>query len=381
MKPSRRKFLAVTGSAAVTSVAGVGSASAAVPISNAPVPDNTSVMYPTMGTDAENPTATVYGNFKCPFTQDFVNNVLPDLIEKHVKPGKLNIRFRTISYEPYGRGSTHGTQSNAFISDSDPTISATHLGVWEEDPESYWQYFESMFAEPLISGTVTPEKLEPIMDQSGVDNIKEIVARVNNGKYDSLVKDSHDASLDLKIEHTPTFEIADSTFVGPKPDDLSDLVSFIQSNLSAADKYLPKEDSEEVTSGDSEGSSSGESTSTVTFDGSSAQAWAKYEFTVSGEFKQTSAMDSSLEDSDLIDGSTASGGVGPWEDTYVYTGEITDLTLTQPIDVIRNDEPIDLEEFGANIKSNTNELDVKSDTDPEKTETVKNAVSGMCGRR
>ncbi|RRJ32685.1 DsbA family protein [Halocatena pleomorpha] len=381
MKPSRRKFLAVTGSAAVTSVAGVGSASAATPVSNVPVPDNTSQMYPVMGTDADNPTATVYGNFKCPFTQDFVNNVLPDLVDKYVVEGKLNICFRTISYEPYGRGKTHGTQSNAFISDSDPKISATHLGVWEEDPEAYWKYFESMFAGSLVSGTVTPEKLKPVMEKTGVDNPEEIVARVKKGKYDSLVKDSHESALDLKIEHTPTFEIADSTFVGPKSDEFNDLVSFINANLSKADKLLPKEDSEEVTSGESSGSGSGSATSTITLDGSSAQGWAKYEITVSGEFKQDRSMEASIEDSDVIDGSTASGGVGPWKDTFVYTGKITDLTLTQPIDVLRNEKPLDLEKIGANIKSESKKLDVKPATDSEETTQVKNALSGACSRR
>lgn len=379
MKPSRRKFLAVTGSAAVTSVAGVGSASAAIPISNVPIPDNTSFLYPTMGTDTDNPTATLFGNFKCPFTQNFVNNVLPDVAEKFVKTGKLNLQFRTISFEPYGRGKTHSTQSNAFISDSDPTISAAHLGIWEQDPQAYWKYFESMFADPLISGTVTPEKLEPIMEQAGVDNIQEVVAQVNNGKYDDLVKDSHDESLDLKIEHTPTFEIADSTFVGPKPDEINDLVSFITSNLSAAEKVLPKEDSNEevTTDGSAEGSASG--TNTITLDGGSAQGWANYEVTVSGEFKQTRAMKSSLEDSDTIDGSTASGGLGPWKDTLTYTGEITDLTLSQPVDVVRNGEPLDLKEFGANIKSD--KLDLKSASDTNKATQVENAISGACGRR
>lgn len=381
MKPSRRKFLAVTGSAAVTSVAGVGSASAAIPISNVPVPDNVSQMYPTMGTDAENPTATVFGNFKCPFTQDFVNNVLPDLAEKYVKTGKMNVRFRTISYEPYGRGKTHSTQSNAFISDSDPTISATALGIWEEDPEAYWKYFETMFADPLISGTVTPEKLESVMSKSGVDNVKNIVAQVNNGKYDSLVKDSHEASVDLEIQHTPTFEIADSTFVGPKPDDLKDLLSFVQANLSGAETYLPKEDKkEDVKSGNGSGEGSASGETTITFDGSSAQGWANYELTVSGEFKQTRTMKSSLEDGDSIDGSTASGGVGPWEDTYTYTGELTDLTLSQPIDVLRNEEPLDLEKFGANIESE--KLDVKSASDTNETSksNAKNSLSGACAR-
>lgn len=381
MKPSRRKFLAVTGSAAVTSVAGVGSASAAIPISNVPLPDNVSQMYPTMGTDAENPTATVFGNFKCPFTQDFVNNVLPDLAEKYVKTGKMNVRFRTISYEPYGRGKTHSTQSNAFISDSDPTISATNLGVWEEDPEAYWKYFETMFADPLISGTVTPEKLKSVMNKSGVDNVKNIVAQVNNGKYDSLVKDSHEASVDLKIQHTPTFEIAGSTFVGPKPDDLKDLLNFVQANLSGAETYLPKEDKkEDVKSGDGSGEGSASGETTITFDGSSAQGWANYEFTVSGKFKQTRTMKSSLEDGDSKDGSTASGGVGPWEDTYTYTGELTDLTLSQPIDVLRNEEPLDLEKFGANIESE--KLDVKSASDTNETSesNAKNSISGACAR-
>lgn len=375
MKPSRRKFLAVTGSAAVTSVAGVGAANAAT-LSDVPVPDNTSMMYPTMGTDAENPTATLYGNYKCPFTQEFVKNVLPEIVEEHVKTGKMNVRFRTISYEPYGRGSTHGTSTDAFISDSDPTISATGLGVWEQDPESYWKYFETMFSE-LVSGTVTPESLTSRMKQSGVDNIDEIVAQTENGKYDGLVKDSHDQALDLKMKHTPTFEMAESTLTGPG---LDETINFIKSNISSAISHLPKQDKNETTT-ESSSSSSGSSTNTITFDGNSAQGWANYEVTVSGEFKQDRTMSASLEDSDSVSGSTASGGVGPWKDTFTYTGEITDLSVSQAIDVLKNGEPLDLEKVGATVGAKKLNVKPASDSSDSNRPMVENAISGACGRR
>ncbi len=329
-----------------------------------------------MGKSPDNPTATLYGNFKCPFTKEFVNSVLPTIVDELVQTDKLNFRFRTISYDPYGRGTTHGT-SGGFISSSDPEISATALGVWEEDPDSYWTFFEDMFAGDLVSGSVTPSSLEGRMSQAGVSNISEVVAAAENGKYDSLVKDSHSESESLKIPHTPTLEIGGQTVVGPQKNGAQNTIDFITANLSSAATYKPKQDSEEVTKGST--SSSGSSTNTITLDGSDVQGWADYQLTVSGEFEQSRAMDSSLEDSDTIDGSTATGGLGPWEDTYTYTGEVTDLVVTQPITVVKNGSEVSLDDIGATVSSNT--IEAKSAPAQDTSTATEDAVSGVCGRR
>lgn len=372
MKPSRRKFLTVTGSAAIASVAGVGSASAASAPTDVPIPDNTSMMYPTMGTDADNPTATIYGNFKCPFTQEFVWGNLQDIIEDYVKPGKLNIRFRQVAYEPDPGNPTHG-QAGTFISPSDPRIGAASLAVWEVDPESYWSYFFTMFSE-LVSGTVTSDDLAARMKKAGVGDRDEITARIEEERYSDLVKRSTEVARDLSVPSTPRFEMAEQ-ITNPRHE-VSDILNWVDSNISAAVPHLPQEDEKEETetdassesskdTNDSSGSSKGSSKTKITFDGSSAQAWAHYEFTVSGSFEKSRAMSATLNDGDTISGSTAKGGVGPWKDTFTYTGKITDLSLTQEIDVYRNGELVDLDELNAEIESNKLEVDSSSNSESQ----------------
>lgn len=381
MKPSRRKFLTVTGSAAIASVAGVGSASAASAPTDVPIPDNTSMMYPTMGTDADNPTATIYGNFKCPFTQEFVWGNLQDIIEEHVKEGNINIRFRQVAYEPDPNNPTHG-QAGTFISPSDPTIGSGSLAVWEVEPESYWSYFFTMFSE-LVSGTVKSDDLGSRMKKAGVKDRDEILARVEEGRYSDLVKRSTEVARDLDVPNTPRFEMAEK-ITNPRHE-VNDVLNWVETNITSAVSHLPQEDKKEETKSDTSsesskgksksggsGSSKGSSKTKITFDGSSAEAWAHYEFTVSGSFEKNRAMSASLDDGDSISGSTAKGGVGPWKDTFTYTGKITDLTLSQKIDVYRNGEIVDLDELNAEIESNKLEVDASSNSKKSQQNSERN---------
>jgi protein-disulfide isomerase len=376
MKPSRRKFLTVTGSAAIASVAGVGSASASIAPSEIPVPDNTSMMYPTMGTSADNPTATIYGNFKCPFTQEFVNGNLQDIIEEYVVTGKLNIRFRQLAYEPNEGVQTH-SQPGTFISPSDPFIGAGSLAVWDVSPEDYWSYFFTMFSQ-LVSGTVTADDLSGRMEAAGVDNIDEIIARLESERYSDLVRKSTETSRDLDVNNTPRFEVA-GVIENPRHE-VENILNFVESNLSGAVSHVPKEDTEEKQTQEPSESENrdtdSESKTTITFDGGSAEGWAHYEFTISGEFVTNRSTSASIGEGDSISGSTAKGGVGPWKDSYTFTGEITDITLTQEIDVFRNGELVDLDKLGVEIESEETEtLDTELKSKQDSTNTVKSEAS------
>ncbi|WP_433630560.1 hypothetical protein [Halomicrococcus sp. NG-SE-24] len=86
-----------------------------------------------MGTDKDNPTATLYGNFKCPYTQEFVRGGnLEAVLNEYVTSGDFNLRFRALVYQPPGT-SSHGSDYY-YISDSDPLISQAALGVWDVSP-------------------------------------------------------------------------------------------------------------------------------------------------------------------------------------------------------------------------------------------------------
>lgn len=387
MKPSRRKFLTVTGSAAIASVAGAGSASASettIAPSEIPVPDNTQMMYPTMGTSADNPTATIYGNFKCPFTQEFVNGNLHAIIEEYVLPGKLNIRFRQLAYEPNEGVQTH-SQPGTFISPDDPFIGEGSLAVWDVSPENYWSYFFTMFSS-LVSGSVTSDDLAERMEAAGVSNIDKITARLESGRYSDLVEKSTDTSRDLDVNNTPRFEVG-GVIENPRHE-VENILDFVESNISEAVSHLPAEDTEETQTEDPSGSEGTKSTTTITFDGSSAQGWAHYEFSVSGEFVTNRSTDAKIEDGDTISGSTAKGGVGPWKDSYAFTGEITDLELTQSIDVLLDGKTVDLDKLDAEIESEKLKTELETEEDSSNTETqleseateAGDITSRMCGR-
>lgn len=340
------------------------------------------MMYPTMGTSADNPTATIYGNFKCPFTQEFVNGNLHDVIEEYVLTGKLNIRFRQLAYEPNEGVQTH-SQGGTFISPDDPFIGQGSLAVWDVSPEDYWSYFFTMFSS-LVSGSVTSDDLAERMEAAGVSNIDEIIARLESGRYSDLVQKSTDTSRDLDVNHTPRFEMA-GMIENPRHE-VENILNFVESHLSEAVPHLPAEDTEET---QTEKPSSGgtENVTTITLDGSSAQGWAHYECTVSGEFVTNRSTKAEIGNGDSISdsGSTAKGGVGPWKDSYAFTGEITDLKLTQALDVYRNGEPVDLDELDVEIKPKKLKAELEeqdSSVTKVKSEASEagNTTGRMCGR-
>jgi hypothetical protein len=328
------------------------------------------MLYPTMGTSADNPTATIYGNFKCPFTQDFVWGNLQDIIEEYVVTGKLNIRFRQLAYEPNKGVQTH-SQPGTFISLSDPQIGAASLAVWDISPEDYWSYFFNMFSE-LVSGTVTAEDLGERMAAAGVDNIGEILTRVESGRYSDLVRQSTYDARDLDVNHTPRLEMG-GVIENPRHE-TEDILNWVDSHLSEAVPHLPQEDTDETQTEDPSKTESDEPQSeqtitTITFDGSTARGWAHYEFTVSGDFETSRTMSASVGKGDAISGSTAKGGVGPWKDSYTFTGKITDLELTQPIDVLLNGEITDLDELNAEVEKNKFEAQSTSAKDKKEVKT------------
>lgn len=102
-------------------------------LSPVPLPDE-ETRYPQMG--AADDVATLYGNWKCPYTREFVLTQLPSVIEEHVRPGDLSIRFRSVAY----RG------AEPFLGPDAPAATHAGLGVWETDPDSFWDYFTYVFA-------------------------------------------------------------------------------------------------------------------------------------------------------------------------------------------------------------------------------------------
>ncbi len=63
------------------------------------------------------------------------------------------------------------------------------------------------------------------------------------------------------------------------------------------------------------------------FDGAGTSEPTAYSFTVDGEVAKSDYMDASIDDDDVIDGTTVRGVVANWRDAYWFSGDITDFKM------------------------------------------------------
>lgn len=209
MELTRRRFIeaGVLAGAGVLGATGSASAADADVVDGAPVVEGAT--YPTVGADESNPMATVFGNFKCPNTREFVLENLDDLVREFVATGRCNLRFRTVAYEPMPGDSSHGS-SDWYISSSDPRISEASVGAWNVDPDGYWQFFLDMFQDQ-VSGRVTLDEVADRMRESGVEGVGAVRERTADGRYDDDVVESKRAARDAGLQWTPWMEFAGDT--------------------------------------------------------------------------------------------------------------------------------------------------------------------------
>ncbi len=225
----------------------------------APIPDDTdSLTYATMGTNKDNPTATVYGNFKCPYTQEFVRGgYLEAVLNEYVTSGDLNLRFRALAYQPPGTTS-HGT-SDVYISESDPHISEAAMGVWDVSPDDYWEFFNYMFSD-LISGSVSFSEMASRMQSSDVDDISTIIEHAESGKYMDAVRQSRYPAGEYGVSFTPTLVMNGET-TAPHHD-VDELLNWLSHHISKSSDTTSDETNSDTSSEDStKDSSSTDSTS------------------------------------------------------------------------------------------------------------------------
>jgi protein-disulfide isomerase len=143
-------------------LSGTAQGASAADIVDAPVDAVRDATYGTMATDPDAPTFTLYGNFKCPFTRDFILNYLPEVMTEYVEPGDLKVRYRSLVWDPQDH-------SDYYISNSDDNIAQSALGVWTYEPENYWRYVYDLF-ENQPSGYWNHLRLADRMRSVGVRN-------------------------------------------------------------------------------------------------------------------------------------------------------------------------------------------------------------------
>ncbi|WP_394740367.1 DsbA family protein [Natronococcus roseus] len=199
---TRRSVLTTTGAVSLLGLAGVASGSGSS--DGVPIPDDAGERtYPTIGSNSDAPTATFYGNFKCPSSQDFVSGNLQEIISEFVTEGQLNVEFCNLAYEP-------GDTSQSFISGTDSRLAAVGLAVWDEDPNSYWQFVTETYTD-MPSGHISYDELENRARDAGVSNVDAVIERAEAGEYDADVEEVATLASNDGITYTPQLELAGDT--------------------------------------------------------------------------------------------------------------------------------------------------------------------------
>lgn len=239
METNRRQFIvassvALAGTGALSGVGGADT-------SDAPTPEETSQHeYPTMGENSDAPVATVYGSFDCPYTADMVDNSFDEIVSEFVDTDRLQLTFRPLEYDENG---------NPYISQDGVMGGQAACGVWEEDPESVWDFFTELWSRQ--PGDLSRDELEEIMNSAGVDNAGYIADNLED--WDPELQETADDAWSEGVEYTPTIELKGD--LGNR----QNVVEWIEARLDD-DGGQQTEETEETEESDSEGTQETEET-------------------------------------------------------------------------------------------------------------------------
>jgi len=157
-----------------------------VSFADAPVPDDPSAFsYARMGSGAD-VTATVFGNWKCPYTRSMVVDYLPEVVSTFVRPGELDLELRFLAYR----------SGEPFLGADAPRATRAGLAVWDEAPESYWSYFSHVFANqpPSDERWATASALRTFADAADVQSSLDRLDR-DDERVDRTVAAAHERSV------------------------------------------------------------------------------------------------------------------------------------------------------------------------------------------
>ncbi len=76
---------------------------------------------------------------------------------------------------------------------------------------------------------------------------------------------------------------------------------------------------------------------------------SRYEFEVGGDVEKSNADGASIDEEDVVDGSSVYGSVADWKDAFRFSGDLERLTVDGPATVRVNDEVVDPDAFGENL--------------------------------
>lgn len=169
-------------------------------VATASVPaDPSEFTYPTMGSADAPVSVTFYGSWKCPYTQEFVNQQFDELVQRYVRPGEVSVTFRSVGYK----------NGSPFLGPDAPRAARAGLAVWNADPKSFWRYFATVFASQPPEGVewATVNQLAAFMSAANVGNVSKIRSGITSNARSKRVRATTEAARRRGIETVPRLVI------------------------------------------------------------------------------------------------------------------------------------------------------------------------------
>ncbi|MFB6087012.1 MAG: DsbA family protein [Haloarculaceae archaeon] len=200
MHASRRRFVAVCGSVALSGCLGGGGGGGNDAVASAPIPSNPGqYTYARMGTGDATVTATYFGSWKCPYCARFSTGFLGDLVSEHVEPGDVALRFRALAY----------AGGEPFLGPDAPRAARAGLAVWNVDPENYWAFHEHVMANqpPESKRWATVGRLASMAEKAGVSNVDQVRSKITGDAYRDAIRRTTQRAATVGVSGTPMLAV------------------------------------------------------------------------------------------------------------------------------------------------------------------------------
>jgi protein-disulfide isomerase len=190
-KPMRLAAIALIAAVVVTAAAVLSSSGAEpAPPPEALVVDGIPERGGVLGDPAAPVTVTEFVDLQCPVCAAAAREVLPQLLDRHVRPGKVKLELRTLSFL--------GPES----------VRAARVAAGAERQGRLWAFLEAFYARQGAenSGYVTDAFLREVAAAAGVDAEAALDAADGEFATDRLERADADAQA-LGVSGTPTFVV------------------------------------------------------------------------------------------------------------------------------------------------------------------------------
>ncbi|WP_135855396.1 DsbA family protein [Halorussus salinus] len=165
--------------------------------------------YPRLGREDAETTATLYGNWKCPYTREFVRQMMGEVVRKFVKPGDVALEFRALSY----------LDGEPFLGADAPRAARAGLEVWASNPRTFWDYFALVFANqpPESYEWATADRLVRFAEAANVGDTDAVATALLTGAHRERVKATTEEARERGVATVPRV-VTDESVTAPTVD-------------------------------------------------------------------------------------------------------------------------------------------------------------------